>query len=72
MFMLATMPEGKDSMALFHACLKEKVAVLPGVPFYAEGRGHNTFCLNFSAVTEVEIERGMSQLKQAYQHCGTI
>ncbi|KAF1076917.1 PLP-dependent aminotransferase family protein [Methanogenium sp. MK-MG] len=71
MFMLATMPEGKDSMALFQACLKEQVAVLPGVPFYAEGGGRNTFRLNFSAATEEEIEKGMRQLKQAYQRCGT-
>ena len=71
MFMLATMPEGKDSMALFHACLKEKVAVLPGVPFYTQGGGHNTFRLNFSTATEEEIGEGMGRLKRAYQHCGT-
>jgi 2-aminoadipate transaminase len=65
------MPEGKDSMALFHACLKEKVAVLPGVPFYTQGGGHNTFRLNFSTATEEEIGEGMERLKRAYQHCGT-
>ena len=71
MFMLATMPEEKDSMALFHACLKEFVAVLPGVPFYADGGGHDTFRLNFSTATETEIGEGMARLKQAYLLCGT-
>ena len=69
MFMLATMPEGKESMALFHACLKKFVAVLPGVPFYAEGGGQDTFRLNFSTATEEEIKEGMDRLKQAYMHC---
>ncbi|WAI00280.1 aminotransferase-like domain-containing protein [Methanogenium organophilum] len=68
MFMLATMPEGKDSMALFHACLAEKVAVLPGVPFYAEGGGHTTFRLNFSTATEEEIRVGMTRLARAYRN----
>lgn len=70
MFMLATMPDGKDSMALFDACLKESVAVLPGVPFYAEGGGHDTFRLNFSTATEEMITEGMNRLAQAYRHCG--
>ena len=70
MFMLATMSAGRDSMALFDACLKERVAVLPGVPFYAEGGGHDTFRLNFSTATEEEITVGMGRLAQAYRHCG--
>lgn len=70
MFMLATMPAGRDSMAFFDACLKERVAVLPGVPFYAEGGGHDTFRLNFSTATEEEISVGMGRLAQAYRHCG--
>ena len=70
MFMLVTMPDGKDSMALFDACLKERVAVLPGVPFYAGGGGHDTFRLNFSTAQEEEIAEGMKRLARAYRHCG--
>ena len=69
MFMLATMPTGRDSMALFNACLKEQVAVLPGVPFYAKEGGYDTFRLNFSTATEEEIGEGIRRLATAYKKC---
>jgi len=37
MFMLATLPEGLDSMKLFEAGIQGGVAVLPGTPFYVTG-----------------------------------
>jgi 2-aminoadipate transaminase len=62
MFMLATLPEGLDSMKLFEAGIKGGVAVLPGTPFYVTGGGQSTIRLNFSSMDEARIFEGMERL----------
>ena len=62
MFMLATLPEGLDSMRLFEEGIKGKVAVLPGTPFYVTGGGQSTIRLNFSSMDEARIIEGMERL----------
>ncbi|MBN2733571.1 MAG: PLP-dependent aminotransferase family protein [Methanomicrobiaceae archaeon] len=63
MFMLLTLPKKINSLKLFEEGLKRKVAVLPGIPFYANGGGEDTVRLNFSSSTEDEIISGMKRLK---------
>jgi 2-aminoadipate transaminase len=42
--------------------VEQKVAFVPGAPFYAAGGGHNTMRLNFSNATEDKIREGISRL----------
>ncbi|MDD4126896.1 MAG: PLP-dependent aminotransferase family protein [Methanomicrobium sp.] len=63
MFMMLTLPKGISSLKLFEEGLKRKVAVLPGIPFYANGGGEDTIRLNFSSPAEEEIVLGMERLK---------
>lgn len=62
MFLLVTLPEGVSSMDVFYAGVKGGVAVLPGVPFYANGGGENTIRLNFSNADDANIKEGMERL----------
>ncbi|MCU0822083.1 MAG: PLP-dependent aminotransferase family protein [Spirochaetes bacterium] len=62
MFLWVTLPERLSSMELFEIAIKEKVAFVPGIPFYTEGGGGNTMRLNFSNTDEGLIEEGISRL----------
>lgn len=62
MFLWATMPEGFSSMDLFDVAIKEKVAFVPGRPFYVGDSGENTLRLNFSNSDEARIEEGIKRL----------
>ncbi|HZD42726.1 MAG TPA: PLP-dependent aminotransferase family protein, partial [Methanomicrobiales archaeon] len=42
MFLMATLPPGVSSMEVFTEGIRQKVAVLPGVPFYVKDGGENT------------------------------
>ncbi|AGB03809.1 aminotransferase-like domain-containing protein [Methanoregula formicica] len=62
MFLLATLPPGLSSRAVFDRGVKDKVAVLPGLPFYVDGGGTDTIRLNFSSASEEQITEGMHRL----------
>jgi 2-aminoadipate transaminase len=62
MFLWVTLPPGLSSMALFEIAIKEKVAFVPGIPFYTDGKGENTMRLNFSNTDESLIEEGIKRL----------
>lgn len=62
MFLWATMPEGFSSMDLFDVAIKDKVAFVPGRPFYVDDSGENTLRLNFSNSDEARIEEGVKRL----------
>jgi 2-aminoadipate transaminase len=51
-----------DAAELARRALEAKVAFVPGVPFYADGRGQNNARLSFSCVTEDEIATGIERL----------
>ncbi|MDE4907520.1 PLP-dependent aminotransferase family protein [Methanogenium marinum] len=59
MFVWLTLPEGVSSTRLFDAALKQKVAILPGTPFYADGGGESTARINFSNSDEEQIMTGI-------------
>jgi 2-aminoadipate transaminase len=62
LFLWVTLPEGLDSKALVADALKEKVAFVPGAPFYPCGGGQRTMRLNFSYCTPEVIEEGIQRL----------
>lgn len=62
MFIWATLPEHMDTTKLLSEAIKEKVAFVPGTPFYTDNRGHNTMRLNFSNSTPELIYTGMERL----------
>jgi len=65
MFLWVTLPESISSMDLFDIAIKEKVAFVPGRPFYVDGSGENTLRLNFSNSDEARIEEGIARLGKA-------
>lgn len=62
MFLMIFLPPGISSMDVFREGVRQGVAVLPGVPFYADGGGENTLRLNFSNADETSIVEGMERL----------
>jgi 2-aminoadipate transaminase len=62
MFLWVTLPERCSAVELFELAIKEKVAFVPGTPFYVDGGGTNTMRLNFSNADESEIEVGIRRL----------
>jgi 2-aminoadipate transaminase len=49
-------------MKVFEEGIREKVAVLPGMPFFVDGGGTNIIRLNFSNADEERITEGMHRL----------
>ncbi len=59
---MATLPPGLSSRDVFDEGVRNKVAVLPGLPFYVDGGGTDTIRLNFSSASEDQITVGMHRL----------
>ena len=62
MFLWVSLPAGMSAMALFEASIKQKVAFVPGVPFYVDRKDTNTLRLNFSCSDEANIVEGIRRL----------
>ncbi len=62
MFLTAELPPGMSSMRVFSEGVKERVAIMPGAPFYNGSGGERTIRLNFSNTDEGRIREGMSRL----------
>ena len=62
MFLTAALPEGISSRRVFDEEIKNKVTVLPGLPFYVDGGGDDTIRMNFSAASEDQIVEGIHRL----------
>lgn len=62
MFVWVTFLTGLSSMKVFSEALKEQLAVLPGIPFYVDGRGTDTLRLNFSNSSPERITEGIKRL----------
>lgn len=73
LFLWVTLPPGVDCQALFQSALAEKVAFVPGNPFYAEN-GHESSShmrLNFSYATPQQTREGIRRLSTAVRrHLG--
>jgi 2-aminoadipate transaminase len=67
MFLWATLPEGVSSMELFNLAILDKVAFVPGHPFYIKRDKTNTLRLNFSCVDEQTIATGIKRLGRSIE-----
>lgn len=66
MFIWATLPEGQSSKALFDKAILEKVAFVPGDPFYTDGRTANTMRLNYTNASKEVIEEGVKRIGKLF------
>ncbi len=62
LFLWGTIPENLNSADVLKDAIKQKVAFVPGAPFYPNGGGHNTMRINFSNATPERIQEGISRL----------
>ncbi len=62
LFLWVRLPEGMDSAKLLEKAVKNKVAFVPGQPFYSSGKGENTLRMNFSNAQPEQIEEGIKRL----------
>ena len=65
MFLWVTLPEGCSAFDLFDVCIKEKVAFVPGEPFFVDGGGARTMRLNFSNADPEHIAEGIRRMGRA-------
>jgi 2-aminoadipate transaminase len=62
LFTWVTLPKGQDSTKVLAEALKEKVAFVPGAPFYPCGGGECSMRLNFSYCRPEVIDEGIARL----------
>lgn len=67
MFLWATLPEGQSAKALFDKAILEKVAFVPGDPFYTDGRAANTMRLNYTNASKEMIDEGIRRIGALYK-----
>jgi len=65
LFLWVTTPAHVDTVALLPQALAQKVAFVPGAPFWVDRPVKNTLRLNFSNATEERIEQGIARLGAA-------
>jgi 2-aminoadipate transaminase len=61
-FSWLTLPDGADAEELARAAVERGVAVVPGTPFFPDGRGRGNVRLSFSLVDEAAIDEGIERL----------
>jgi 2-aminoadipate transaminase len=62
LFLWVTLPEGMDASAILPRAIENKVAYVPGSPFFPIEDGSNSFRLNFSNAQPAQIEEGIRRL----------
>jgi len=72
MFLWAQLPPGIVALDLFDLAIKDKVAFVPGDPFYVRGSRHNTLRLNFSCSDAKTIEVGIERLGKSIRRMDKI
>jgi 2-aminoadipate transaminase len=65
MFIWLTLPTQIDTTELLQVSLEQRVAFVPGTPFYANGGGTNTMRLNFSHSAPERITEGVARLARS-------
>lgn len=67
-FVWLTTPPGVDTTAMAAKAHREKVAFVPGLPFYTDGRGTDQVRLAYSGVPEDRIEEGVARFARLLRH----
>lgn len=71
LFLWARVKESIDTRQLLTRAVENKVAFVPGIPFYpGENAGFNTMRLNFSNATVEQIREGIGRLGRAIRESG--
>jgi len=65
LFLWLSLPQWQDSTELLQECIAQKVAFVPGAPFWVGRDVRNTLRLNFSNASEERIEDGIARLGRA-------
>lgn len=64
LFLWVTLPDNMDAADVLQAALSYKVAFVPGLSFYPDESGRNSFRLNFSNAQPEQIVQGIERLGQ--------
>jgi 2-aminoadipate transaminase len=67
LFLWSTLPDYFNTSELIMEAVEQKVAFVPGAPFYPCGGGQTTMRLNFSYATPDKITEGISRLGKVIQ-----
>jgi 2-aminoadipate transaminase len=62
LFLWVTLPEALDATELLQRAARERVAFVPGEPFWVGEPHRNTLRLNFSNANENQITTGIARL----------
>ncbi len=63
LFIWVTLPDGTDAAAFLKACIAEKLMIVPGATFNCDvTEGSNSFRLNYSTPSDVQIIEGVARL----------
>jgi 2-aminoadipate transaminase len=62
LFLWARLPEKIDTLQLLRAATQQKIAFVPGAPFWVGEPQRNTLRLNFSNASEANIDEGIRRL----------
>lgn len=69
MFLWVTLPAGISAMSLFDEAIEQKVAFVPGQPFYAgEDNEENTLRLSYVTVDQAAIVVGIKRLGECIKN----
>lgn len=66
MFLWVTLPDDIPAMEFFDLAIQNKVAFVPGDPFYINKKNTSTLRLNYSCVDEKNIEMGIKRLADTF------
>jgi 2-aminoadipate transaminase len=61
-FTWLTLPDGADATDLARRAVVEGVGIVPGTPFFPDGRGADNVRISFSMVDEERIDEGIARL----------
>lgn len=64
MFMWITLPKGKSAIKLFYKAIDNKVAFVPGDPFYVNEKDVNALRLNYTNASPEIIQEGIKRLAE--------
>ena len=64
MFMWVTLPKGQSALKLFNKAIENKVAFVPGDPFYVDEKDVNALRLNYTNASTETIFEGIKRLSR--------
>lgn len=72
MFIWVTLEKGVSALDLFYKAMEEKIAFVPGDPFYVSKQNVNTLRLNYTNSTPEVIEEGIRKLALIFEKYNVV